>query len=82
MRIIGLKTAVLKTGSIFVRVYTDQGLIGMGECSPMSSRLVQQFVEVALKPLVMGEDPRDIDRLWHKMLHSTYKLGIQGIQPE
>ena len=82
MRITEVKAMVLKTGSIFVRVFTDNGVTGSGECSPMHSRLAQQFVELALRPLLLGEDPREIDRLWHRMFHSTYKLGVQGVQPE
>ena len=44
--------------------------------------VLAHFVDTALKPLVVGEDPREIDRLWHKMLFRTYKLGVQGVQPE
>jgi L-alanine-DL-glutamate epimerase-like enolase superfamily enzyme len=82
MKITDVRATILKTGSVFVRVYTDDEVLGIGECSPMNSRVLQQFVEVALRPLLLGEDPREIDRLWHKMLHRTYKLGVQGVQPE
>lgn len=82
MKITEVKATILRTGAIFVRVYTDDGVLGIGECSPMNSRILQHFVEVALRPLLLGEDPREIDRLWHKMLHRTYKLGVQGVQPE
>jgi L-alanine-DL-glutamate epimerase-like enolase superfamily enzyme len=82
MKITDVRATLLKTGSIFVRVYTDEGVMGIGECSPMHGRVLQHFVEAALKPLLIGEDPRETDRLWHKMLHRTYKLGVQGVQPE
>jgi L-alanine-DL-glutamate epimerase-like enolase superfamily enzyme len=82
MKITDVKTTLLKTGSIFVQVLTDQGITGIGECSPMHGPVLAHFVDTALKPLVVGEDPREIDRLWHKMLFRTYKLGVQGVQPE
>lgn len=82
MRITDVRANLLRTGSIFVRVFTDEGLIGLGECSPMHGPVLRHFVEQALRPLLLGEDPREIDRLWHKMLHRTYKLGVQGVQPE
>lgn len=82
MKITDIKATVLRTNSVFVRVRTDDGIVGIGECSPMNCRVLAGFVETALRPLLIGEDPRDIDRLWHKMLHRTYKLGVQGVQPE
>ena len=82
MKITDIKATVLRTNSVFTRVRTDQGILGIGECSPMHCRLVARFVEEALGPLLLGEDPREIDRLWHRMLHRTYKLGVQGVQPE
>lgn len=82
MKITDVKTTLLKTGSIFVQVLTDAGVTGIGECSPMHGAVLAHFVDTALKPLVVGEDPREIDRLWHKMLFRTYKLGVQGVQPE
>jgi L-alanine-DL-glutamate epimerase-like enolase superfamily enzyme len=82
MKITDVKTTLLKTGSIFVQVLTDDGISGIGECSPMHGPVLAHFVDTALKPLVVGDDPREIDRLWHKMLFRTYKLGVQGVQPE
>jgi L-alanine-DL-glutamate epimerase-like enolase superfamily enzyme len=82
MKITDVETTLLKTGSIFVQVRTDEGITGIGECSPMHGHVLAHFVDTALKPLVVGEDPREIDRLWHKMLFRTYKLGVQGVQPE
>ena len=60
----------------FVKVYTDEGIIGLGEGSgwPM-------VVETAindLKPIVIGEDPMNIERIWQKMLVSTMGAGMTG----
>ena len=35
MKITDIKTYVLDTTSVFVRIYTDEGIEGVGECSPV-----------------------------------------------
>lgn len=82
MKITDIRADILFGRSIFVRVFTDEGLVGLGECSPMNARILAHFVETGLKPLLIGQDPLDIDRLWTLMFYRTYKLGVQGIQPE
>jgi len=82
MKIRDVRATLLRTRSIFVEVETEDGAVGLGECSPMNGPVLAHFVNTALRPLLLGEDPRDIGRLWHKMLTRTYKLGVQGVQPE
>lgn len=82
MKITDVRVNLLKTGSIFVRVFTDDRVVGIGECSPMHGQVVGHFVATALKPLLLGQNPLETDRLWHRMLTGTYKLGVQGVQPE
>src|SRR5512138_747791 len=82
MRITEMKAVLLRTGSIFVLIRTDDGCLGIGECSPMHGLVVAHFVEKALAPLLVGQDPLQVDCLWQRMLHATYKLGVQGVQPE
>ena len=65
MKIRDVKAMVLTTGSVFVRVETDlDGLVGWGECSPMNGEVLAHFVNTALRPRLLGEDPREVDRLW------------------
>ena len=58
---------------LMLRVHTDEGLIGLGEvsCTPSWSGEDQvtaaHFIAGFLAPAVMGEDPRDIERLTAKM---------------
>jgi len=62
---------------LFVKVETDEGIHGWGEGS-----LVVQTPTIAeavrmLSPLVIGEDPADIERLWQKMfLFHRYRGGV------
>lgn len=61
---------------LFVKVFTDEGIYGVGECSGWP-----RVIETAVKDLtnvLVGEDPGDIDRLWHKMLKSLMGHGMTG----
>jgi len=48
----------------------------------MNVRAIAAMIIEALKPLVMGENALDRDRLWDRMYFTTYKLGVMGAQPE
>lgn len=82
LRITDVETWVLNCDSLFVMVRTDQGITGYGESSPMNVRAIASLVSETLKPLVVGQNALDRDRLWERMYFSTYKLGVMGAQPE
>ena len=51
----------------FVRIYTDEGIVGTGECNSAGpARAVKEMV-LNMKPLLVGEDPRDVARLYEVM---------------
>jgi galactonate dehydratase len=60
----------------FVKVYTDEGITGLGEGSGWP-RVVETAIN-DLKPIVIGEDPMNIERIWQKMLVSTMGAGMTG----
>jgi len=51
--------------STYVRVYTDEGLVGNGECVHGGAGCPALVHD--LKPLILGEDPLQVDRLFEKM---------------
>lgn len=63
--------------SIFVRVHTDEGITGIGECSPMHAPVIAAHVQHSLAPLVVGEDPTRVEWLAEKMYTGTYKIAGQ-----
>ncbi len=69
-------------GKCFVVVQTEEGVEGVGECSPMHSETTARFVAEVLGPRIIGKNALETDKLWHVMMLDTYKLGVQGIQPE
>lgn len=70
MKITDIRTAEVRGHgySTYVRVYTDEGLTGTGECIHGGAgcpALVQD-----LKHLLIGEDPLQVEMLWEKMRRS------------
>jgi len=51
----------------FVRIYTDEGIVGTGECNSAGpARAVKEMV-LNMKPLLLGENPLDVARLYEVM---------------
>ena len=88
MKISQLKTAVIEGNFdwTLVRVETDEGLHGLGECffAPGLTAVLRE-----LEPLLVGEDPRNIRRLFRKLqmaasahgsLSGMIYNGISGIE--
>lgn len=64
------------------RVETDDGKVGWGECISQfreSALATKIIVEQGFAPLLVGEDPLDVERLWRKMLARIWWYGPEGI---
>lgn len=66
---------------LLVRIYTDTGLVGLGEAAPYGGPVqsTQAVLEQEIAPLLIGEDPADTERLWHKCYFSHFQHGRGGI---
>lgn len=62
----------------FVRIQTDEGLVGWGECSDNRSPHGLAGCVRDLAPLLIGEDPRPIERLYWDMLRAT-RQNLGGV---
>ena len=82
LKISDIKTYRLSTGSLFVRVFCSNGQSGIGECSPMNTHVLQSVIEHALKPIVIGQDPFNVEPLYDQMLFHPFKLGPHGALSE
>lgn len=73
--------ATINARDVFlVKIVTDEGLYGIGESFALGSlNSLESVVNETLKPVVVGEDPRDIGRLWAKMYRSTFRYGRRGL---
>ena len=61
-------------------VDTDEGVTGLGYtyAGTLGGRIVQACVEDALAPILVGEDPFAIERLWARMFQETLLIGRRG----
>jgi L-alanine-DL-glutamate epimerase-like enolase superfamily enzyme len=68
-----------RIGWTFVRVHTDSGIIGIGETfpDPASETAV---IHTTLAPALLGQDPREIERLWHDMFELVQYRGWAGAE--
>ena len=83
MKIVAISTRVVNARMrnwVFVKVETDQGLVGWGEASlEWKTRAVVGCVE-DLAPLILGQDPRRIEHLYQTMYrHSFFRMGVIGM---
>ncbi len=67
--------------ALLVEVETDEGLVGLGEAAHFGGPLAstRTVIEGELREHLVGEDPRDIERLWEQMHQRAYKHARGGI---
>jgi galactonate dehydratase len=61
---------------LFVKIFTDEGITGVGEGSGWP-RVIETAVQ-DYRSILIGEDPRDIDRLWHRLFIGSMGHGVLG----
>ncbi len=66
---------------LIVQVHTDQGLTGLGEAATYGGDLesTEALVLNVLKPIVVGEDPFAVERIWQKMATQPHQRGSRGM---
>src|SRR6266436_2770661 len=70
LKITGLKTFVVNAGSlnwVFCKVYTNGGLVGLGEGSVTSKEATIAQAIMEHERFLLGKDPTDIEFLWQSM---------------
>ena len=65
-------------GWLVVEVFTDDGLVGMGNAA-LAPQITKQVIDLYLKPLLIGQNPWDIEHLWQHMYRRTMAFGRKGI---
>jgi galactonate dehydratase len=64
---------------LWVRIHTDEGLIGLGESYP-NAEAEAAIVHSRLAPVLLGKDPSAIDRLWADMFLAVSYSGWAGAE--
>ena len=65
-------------GWLVVEVFTDHGQVGLGNAA-LAPQVTKQVIDLYLKPLLIGQDPWDLERLWQHMYRKTMAFGRKGI---
>ena len=82
MDLLSLPEASMQTfafhGWLVVEVFTDDGLVGIGNAA-LAPQVTKQVIDLHLKPLLIGKDPWDIEFLWQLMYRKTMAFGRRGI---
>ena len=63
-------------------ISTDQGVGGFGYTLAFGgggAEAMQVYLETRLKPLLIGEDPRLVERLWEKMFRADRGIRRVGV---
>lgn len=57
-------------GGTIVQLYTDEGIVGIGDAtSPIEA--VRPIFQSTIKPLLVGQNPLDVERLWALMARNV-----------
>ncbi|HVI76745.1 MAG TPA: hypothetical protein VM715_00985 [Candidatus Acidoferrum sp.] len=63
---------------LIVEVFTDDGHVGLGNAA-LAPQITKQVIDLYLKPLLIGQNPWDIERLWQHMYRKTMAFGRKGV---
>jgi D-galactarolactone cycloisomerase len=75
---------VTRRSTMIVELLTDEGITGWGEslCHGLQPPgIAAAVVNEALAPIVVGQDPFDVDVLWERMYNLTRAYGQKGAVP-
>ena len=65
-------------GWLVVEIFTDDGLAGIGNAA-LAPQITKQTIDLYLKPLLLGQNPWDVEFLWQHMYRKTMAFGRKGI---
>lgn len=80
MRIVDIRTAVVAYHgqATLVRIDTDEGITGYGEANPDAGAAGVVGLIESMKGLLIGEDPRNVERCWEKLRRRKVFAGAQA----
>src|SRR5215208_1629929 len=76
MRITRLETFLVKPRWLFLKIHTDEGLVGLGEPIVEGRALTVAQAVAELEPYLIGKDPTSVVHHWQAMYkHAFYRGG-------
>ena len=78
MKITDVECLILDNSFPFVRVHTDEGLVGIGECFRRQPKVTKTLIDNLLKPALVGKDPTDTEVRFRDMARAANALELGG----
>jgi L-alanine-DL-glutamate epimerase-like enolase superfamily enzyme len=78
MKITDVECLILDRVYPFVRVYTDEGIVGIGEYFRRQPGIVKMLVDEYMKPALMGTDPTDTEVRFRDMMRVGSAMEMGG----
>lgn len=79
MQITRIETFIVEAGVacwVFLKLYTDEGVTGLGDCTLESKEHTVLGALHDIAPLVIGKDPTQIERLWQELYRLSPWQGV------
>ena len=78
MKITSVECLILDRVNPFVRVYTDEGITGIGECFRRQPQVIKTLIEYTLGPALVAKDPLDNELRWRDMYRAGSASDMGG----
>ncbi len=78
MKITDVECLILDRSFPFVRVYTDEGIVGIGECFRRQPGIVKATIDELLRPALLGKDPTETTLRFNDMRRAGSALEMGG----
>jgi len=74
MDLLELPEATMQTftfhGWLLVEIFADDAQVGLGNAA-LAPQVTKEIIDLYLKPLLIGQDPWNIERLWQHVCRET-----------
>ena len=85
MKITRLETFLVKPRALFLKMHTDEGIVGLGEPILEGRAETCAMAVREMEPYLIGQDPRRVVHHWHAIYrHAFYRGGplLTSAQPD
>jgi len=75
LKITKLETFHVKPRWLFLKIYTDEGIVGFGEPIVEGKSIATEAAVHSLGKIIIGKDPCNIEHLWQMMYRGSFYRG-------
>ena len=81
MKITDVRADFLRTGSTLLRIFTDDGVVGLADASWYHDRTAFAWLDEVIRPRLVGHDPRQPARHWDRLAFGAVEGTPQETGP-